>query len=602
MIRNVYRLWPDPRPLLRVWLLTAVLAVVQGALLGLLLPVLRALLRPEPDFAAAAPWLIAGGFGVVAYAALAATASAAGFTAAMELAIQLRRRLMRHVTTLPLGWFTDEHKARFVHTATNVAHHLAELTVTVAAPAIGCLLMPLTVAAVTFLVDWRLALLLLATFVLALVAMRRSKRVVAAVSADMEIAGKQAAGRAIEFGQAQPVLRAAGLAATGTPRMREAFDDHRRQYRRALRRMLFPDLSYNAVVLAGYAAVLAVVVQLLLDGSLAVADSVALLVLAIRFLEPLGTMVGLASGLGAMDYLVDEAEDVLRTPALARSPDPVRRVEDTSVEFSEVTYTYAGAGEAALSRVSFRCPPGSTTALVGPSGAGKSTVIRLIARFFDTGSGSVRVGGVDVRRYDPAALLEQIAIVFQDVYLFDTTIEENLRIARPDATRRELTAAARAARLDEVIERLPDGWGTRVGEGGARLSGGERQRVSIARALLKQAPIVLMDEAASALDPENEAAVGAAIAALARDPGRTVIVIAHRPATLATADQVVALDAGRVAETGTPDELRRAGGIFAHLYDGYERARGWRITTVAAAEQPPHTLPPVRHGTGPGPR
>ncbi|WP_433327418.1 ABC transporter ATP-binding protein [Spirillospora sp. CA-294931] len=581
MIREVYRLWPHPRPLVRVWLLTAFLAVGQGLLLGALLPVLRALLRPDPDFTAAAPWLITGGIGLLAHMALTAIATPIGFNATMDLAIQLRRHLMGLVTTLPLGWFTADRKARFVHTVTTVAGHLAQLTVTVGAPAITCMVVPATVTAVTFAVDWRLALLFLATFPLALPAMRRSKRIVAAVSVDMETAGKEVAGRAIEFGQAQPVLRAAGHATTGTARMRDALDDHRSQYRRALRRTLGPELTYNGVVAAGYVAVLVLGVQFLLNGTLAVADTVALLVLAIRFLEPLGTMIGLASGLGAMDYLVDEVEDILHTPTLPHRPDPVRRVPHAGIEFSDVTYTYDHGNAPALSGVSFRCPPGTTTALVGPSGSGKTTVTRLIARLFDTDSGTVRVGGVDVRDYDHSTLLGDIAIVFQDVYLFDTTIEENVRIARPDATREELQAAARGARLDEVVERLPDGWQTRVGEAGAQLSGGERQRVSIARAFLKQARIVLVDEPTSAIDPENETAISQAIGALSGDPGRTVLVIAHRPATLATADQVVTLKAGRVAETGAPKDLMHTGGSFARLYHQYENARTWQITKNA---------------------
>ncbi|GAB2685428.1 ABC transporter ATP-binding protein [Nocardia thraciensis] len=578
MIRNVYRLWPHPRPLVRIWLLTAFLAVVQGLLLGALLPILRALLGPEPDYAAAMPWLITGGIGLLVYLGLTMISTPIGFDATMELAIQLRRHLMRMVTTLPLGWFTADRKARFVHTVTTVAGHLAQLTVTVGAPAITCLVVPATVAGVTFAVDWRLALLLLATFPLALLAMRRSKRIVAAVSVDMEIAGKEVAGRATEFGQAQPVLRAAGHATTGTVRMRDALDDHRWQYQRALERMLGPELIYHGVVLAGYLAVLVLGVQFLLDGTLAVADAVALLVLAIRFLEPLGTMISLASGLGAMDYLVDEVDDILHTPRLPHSADPIHRVEHTGIELSDVTYAYDHGDEPALSKVSFHCPPGSTTALVGPSGSGKTTVTRLVARLFDTDAGTVRVGGVDVRDYDHRVLLEDIAIVFQDVYLFDTTIEENVRIARPDASHAELEAAARDARLDEVIDRLPDGWRTRVGEGGAQLSGGERQRVSIARAFLKQARLVLIDEPTSAIDPENETAISQAIGALSSDPGRTVIVIAHRPPTLAAADQVVTLDAGHVVEVGAPADLLHTGGSFARLYQQYENARMWQLT------------------------
>ncbi|WP_306471835.1 ABC transporter ATP-binding protein [Streptomyces sp. st140] len=227
--------------------------------------------------------------------------------------------------------------------------------------------------------------------------------------------------------------------------------------------------------------------------------------------------------------------------------------------------------------VYLRCPAGSTTALVGPSGSGKTTATRLIARFFDIDSGELRIGGVDVRRLDPTTLLDEIAIVFQDVYLFDDTIEDNLRLARPEATWDELREAATAARLDEVIERLPADWQTRVGEGGAQLSGGERQRVAIARAMLKRARIVLVDEASSALDPENEAAITRAIANLGADPDRTVIVIAHRPATLEAADLVVSLDGGRVVESGTREELLGTGGTFARLSSQYERARHWRI-------------------------
>ncbi|AUS79934.1 ABC transporter ATP-binding protein [Actinoalloteichus sp. AHMU CJ021] len=577
MIRRLYRLWPHPGLMVRVWLMTAVLAVLQGLLLGLLIPILRAVLRPEPDFAAAAPWLVVGGLGLALYAVLSVVATPLGFTASMKLAEQLRHHLMRHVTTLPLGWFTSDRKATFVRTVTNVTGVLSQLTVTVAAPAITCVLVPVTVIGVTFAVDWRLALVLLATLPLALAVMRVSRRTVARVSVDMEIAANEVAGRAIEFGQAQPVLRAAGTSSTGSARMREALDDHRSQYRRGLDRMLFPDLSYSGVVMIGYVVVLVLGVQFLLSGTLSVADSLALLILAIRFLEPLGAMIDHASGIGAMDYLAERVEKVLRIPALPHHPNPVRSLRSADIEFSRVTFSYGDTP--ALTDVSFRCRPGTTTALVGPSGSGKTTITRLVARFFDVDSGSVLVGGVDVRELDHPVLLNDVAIVFQDVYLFDTTIEENLRLARPEASRAELEEAARNARLDEVIERLPAGWRTRVGEGGTQLSGGERQRVSIARAFLKRARVVLIDEAASALDPENESAVSQAIANLSVDPERTVIVIAHRPGTLATADQVVALDRGRIAEVGTPADLRNTGGIFSRLYDQYEHARSWRITS-----------------------
>ncbi|MFD3982898.1 ABC transporter ATP-binding protein [Streptomyces griseus] len=579
MIRRLYRLWPNPKLLARLWLLTAGQAVLQGLLLALLVPVLDAVVRPQPDVGAAAPWLALGAAGAVLYAGLSVVATPVGFAAAGTLAAQLRRRLMHHVSTLTLGWFTAEHKARLARAVTSDVGSAAHLAVTIGGPVITSTLLPATVVVVTFTVDWRMALLLCAIALVAYVALRRAARIAEIAEIELERAAAGVAGRAIELGQAQPVLRAAGHT-EGTPRMRAALEDHRETYREGMRRARRPFFVYTGVIMAGFIAVLALAAELMLSGRVEVARAIALLVLAARFLEPLGQLIELIGALRALRNQIARIEELLSTPPLPVPAEPVRSIADAGVEFANVTFTYPGGDAPALEGVSLHCRPGTTTALVGPSGSGKTTATRLIARFFDIDSGELRVGGVDVRRLDPTALLDEIAIVFQDVYLFDDTIEDNLRLARPGATWDELREAASAARLDEVIERLPAGWNTRVGEGGAQLSGGERQRVAIARAMLKRARIVLVDEAGSALDPENEAAITRAIANLGSDPERTVIVIAHRPATLATADHVVALDRGRVVEAGTRAELLRTGGAFARLSSQYERARHWRIARV----------------------
>jgi ATP-binding cassette subfamily B protein len=233
-----------------------------------------------------------------------------------------------------------------------------------------------------------------------------------------------------------------------------------------------------------------------------------------------------------------------------------------------------------LRGVSLTVPARTMTALVGPSGSGKTTVTRVIARFFDVGAGAVRIGGADVRDLGTERVMSLVSPVFQDVYLFDVTIAENIRIGRPDAGDDEVRRAARLARVDEIVERLPDGWDTRVGEGGAMLSGGERQRVSIARAILKDAPIVLLDEATAALDPENEAAVQDALAALTAD--RTLLVIAHRLPTIAAADQIAFLDGGRITERGTHAELLARGGRYADFWRQRSRAQGWRLARAAS--------------------
>ncbi|GAA0935757.1 ABC transporter ATP-binding protein [Nonomuraea longicatena] len=576
MIRRLHRLWPDPRLLSRLWSLTAAQAVLQGLLLGLLVPILDAVVRPEPDLASAAPWLVLGAAGALAYGVLSVVADPVGYAAAGALAAQLRQRLMRHVATLPLGWFTAEHKARLARGVTADVGDAAQLAVTIGGPVIVSTLLPATVVAVTFAADWRVALLLCAIALLASWALRHAAHVSAVSEIELERAATSVAGRAIELGQAQPVLRAAGHA-EGTPRMRAVLEEHRETYREGMRRARRPFFVYTGVVAAGFVAVLALIAALLLSGRIEVALAIALLVLAARFLQPLGNLIDLVGALRAMTNKITRIEELLAAPVLPMPADPVRAIGSADVEFSHVTFTYPGGDAPALREVSLRCRPGTTTALVGPSGSGKTTVTRLIARFFDIDSGLLRVGGVDVRELDPGVLLDEIAIVFQEVYLFDDTIENNLRLAHPEATWDELAQAARAARLDEVVERLPDGWNTRVGEAGAQLSGGERQRVAIARAILKRARIVLVDEASSALDPENEAAITQAIANLGDDPDRTVIVIAHRPATLAAADHVISLDGGRVAETGTPAQLLSTGGAFARISRQYERARQWRI-------------------------
>ncbi|MBX0321394.1 ABC transporter transmembrane domain-containing protein, partial [Shouchella clausii] len=432
MIRKLYNLWPDRSILLRIGALQAVLAILQGLLLGLLVPILRALLQAEPDFQAAAPWLIAGSVGLLLYWVLTVIATPIGFAASMELAAALRHHVMRHVATLPLGWFTAANKARLARAVTADAGNIGHLAVVIGAPAIVSMFVPLTIIGVAMALEWRVALVFLAIIPIALLMLRHSGRIASEADIELEEAATEIAGRAIEIGQAQTVLRAAGQGQSGGMRMREALDEHRASYRRGLRRVMLPDLSYTAIVLGGFIAILAFSAYLLLSGSLALTDTIVLLVLAVRFLEPLGNLIELIGALRAMENATVRVQSILDTPSLPRLPNAATTLEHAGIEFDEVTFSYGDTP--ALSDVTFRCPAGSTTALVGPSGSGKTTVTRLIARFFDADAGCVRVGGVDVRQLDPGVLLNDIAIVFQEVYLFDSSIEENLRLARPDAS------------------------------------------------------------------------------------------------------------------------------------------------------------------------
>lgn len=251
------------------------------------------------------------------------------------------------------------------------------------------------------------------------------------------------------------------------------------------------------------------------------------------------------------------------------------RPHGNDVVFKNVTFSYDDDSNPVLNNVTLTAKEGEVTALVGPSGSGKSTLARLAARFWDTNSGQVLVGGVDVATVDPETLLRDYAVVFQDVLLFDNTVMENIRLGRRDATDQEVLAAASAANCDEFVCKLPNGYQTMIGENGSKLSGGERQRISIARALLKGAPIVLLDEATASLDVENESQVQEALSRLLA--GKTVIVIAHRMRTVMNADKIVVLDEGRVVEQGTPQELLDAGGLFSRMVQLQTESAGWTL-------------------------
>ncbi|WP_337368437.1 ABC transporter ATP-binding protein [Senegalimassilia faecalis] len=275
---------------------------------------------------------------------------------------------------------------------------------------------------------------------------------------------------------------------------------------------------------------------------------------------------------------MSEVGKLLDTPALPAPATP-RRTNGTDIAFDNVSFTYEGATAPALDGVTFAAPAASTVALVGPSGSGKSTAASLVPRFWDVSAGSVRIGGTDVRDMDPADLMGQVAFVFQTNQLFAQSLADNVRAARPDATDAEVLAALSAAQCDDIVAKLPQGINTQLGTGGAYLSGGEVQRVALARAILKDAPIVVLDEATAFADPENEALIQRALAHLAA--GRTVLMIAHRLSTVVGADNIVVLDGGHVAEQGTHAQLVAAGGLYARMWGDYEQAVSWKIASDA---------------------
>lgn len=331
-------------------------------------------------------------------------------------------------------------------------------------------------------------------------------------------------------------------------------------------------VSASLVLKLGIASVALTGAYLLTRGELDVLIFFMFLLVASRLYDPLqGALQNLAAIISTKTNIA-RMKEILDHDVQTGSEKLTNKGYD--IQFDHVKFAY-DTSETVLEDVSFTVKQGEVTALVGPSGGGKTTVSRLAARFWDASSGKITVGGMDVSKIDPEKLFSLYSIVFQDVTLFNNTIMENIRIGRKDATDEEVIAAAKLANCDEFAMKLPDKWNSMIGENGCELSGGERQRISIARAFLKNAPIILLDEATSSLDVENETLIQSALSRLIKD--KTVMVIAHRMRTVAGADKIVVLSDGKVAETGTPDELMKKDGIFAHMSKLQTQGQTWSL-------------------------
>jgi len=558
-------------------LLSTAVSAVQGLVFALMVPALAALLGPDP--AGAPPWTALLLAATAGYAVLRTAGLYLNFRVGGTISRALHHRIGDRLVRLPLGWFTGGRVGELNRIATDGVSRATAVPVHVYPPLADAVVTPVVAVLALFWWDWRIALAGAACLPLLWLVFARSNDAVGRNDAARDAAVDEASDRVLEYARAQPVLRAFGRTEEGGRSLDAALAAEHAAARRLLLRAVPALLGYSFAVRLMFGLLLACTAYLALGGALGAPEAVALLVLVARFTHPLSAAADQGAALRMAANQLSRINAVLEEPALPEPDAPVPP-RDATVEFDEVSFSYTPGGPRALDRVSFRADPGTLTALVGPSGSGKTTVAKLLARFHDADAGRVRLGGVDVRDIGSEELTRHVAIVFQDVYLFDATIADNVRLARPGAGREDLDRVAEKAGLDTVLAELPDGWDTRVGEGGTALSGGQKQRVSIARALLKDAPVVVLDEASSALDAENEARLTATAVELARE--RTVLVIAHRPATVAAADQVVFLEGGRVAEAGAPAELLARNGRHAAFVRARERAQGWRLASSPA--------------------
>lgn len=551
-------------------------AVLQGITLALMIPFLRALFSRSETLGT---WLVV----VAILGAITVTVDTFAMYRSYRISVYevcdtLIDRVADHVLQLPLGWFNAKREADVANATSKEINTLSHLASMVIPNLCNAFIVPLVMLVATAFIEWPLAVVM-AVSILPFILTWRKMSAATTRANDMEDrTSAAAAGRLIEFARLQPVLRATGASTSWDP-VQETLQADSEATLAGLRIKGRPAQGFNLIANVTFAVVLALGLSFVTGARL---DPIAYLVIAAvsaRMLLPLTKAALYASEVDNAAVALRQMGIILDAAPLAEpDSEQAREPRGTSIEFRGVSFSYE-SGRPVLDDVSLTAPQGAVTALVGPSGAGKSTILRLTARFWDVDAGSVTIGGVDVREIPTTRIMELTSMVFQDTYLFDTTIRENLRIARTNATDAELEEAARKARLDRVIEALPHGWDTEVGPAGQSLSGGERQRVAIARAFIKDAPILLLDEITSALDGENESAISDVISQLSE--GRTVIVVAHRLSTIDSADQVVFLeplaDGAIVAETGTPKELSSRPGRFHDFVAAADASSRWQL-------------------------
>ncbi len=576
MIRKIFALVP---PELRRYVPRHVALIGAGALgqiaaYLLLIPVLQALF--DGDFGRAWRWTAWLALAVLVASVCSYQQLLVGLRIGVGMLRGVQTRLGDHLSTLPLGWFATANAGSLSRMVVGGVREILSVVNYLLAPVLTAVLVPVGVAIGVAFIDWRIALVILISLPVLLLVSRWADTSYTRADRRLDAAAAEANSRVVEFAQAQPVLRAFGAVGAGNRALTRAL----REQEAAAKRMIVasvPGLMVFALcVQIVFLIVVSVVVARGTGGDLSIPATIALIAVTSRFIEPINRAAQLSTAIRSAADAADRITNFLAERDLAEAAEPVTPGAPEIV-FDNVDFGYR-EGEKVIDGVSFTVPSGTTTAIVGPSGGGKTTLLKLASRFYDVGSGSITVGGHDVRRQPSETLLRQVSLVFQDVYLFNETISDNIRVGNPDARAEQVRRAAEIARVDEIVDRLPDGWDSAVGEGGAALSGGERQRVSIARALLKDAPIVLLDEATSALDPHSEAAVVRGIHELTRD--KTVVVVAHRLDTIAHADQILFVEAGRIVERGTHAELLELGGRYAGFWSERSRATGWHLVSA----------------------
>ncbi len=498
---------------------------------------------------------------------------------AFGIGSNIKRALLLHITKLPLGFSEQMGSGRIrsiindssIAAETYLAHNLPDMA--------GAVATPLGLMILMFFVDWRFGLISLIPILLAFACM--FKMIGPAMQDDMRLynnALEDMNNEAVEYVRGIPVVKAFGQTVHSFSRFKASIDNYHKFCVSYTKRMRQPMLFFTMFINSAFAFLIAFVLIMTKGGEQITAQIVLNFIFYVIVTPVITTTMNriMFMSEGAMN--VNDAFVRIDSILDLKPFDVPKKIEipaDNTVEFDGVTFRYSEDAAPALDHISFKAGAGKTVALVGPSGGGKTTAASLISRFFDVQEGAVKIGGVDVRNMEKEKLMNMVSYVFQDSKLLKKSVLENVRLGRPDATEAEVMEALHKAQCDEILEKLTDGIHTVIGADGVYLSGGEMQRIAIARAILKDAPVVVLDEATAFADPENEYLVQKSFAELAK--GKTVIMIAHRLSTVKNADEIIVFDNGHIAERGKHDALISLGGLYKKMWDDYQSSVMWKV-------------------------
>lgn len=528
------------------------------------------LIGDEREFSFYLMWGAVAAIGYIAKSCFSILSTSVSHTATFHALRDVRKQIVDKLNRMPMGTLLDTPSGqlkdilvdRVEGLETPLAHLLPEMSANV--------LVPIFIIVYLFVLDWRMALISLITIPVGMAFMATILKTYPQQYEGSVKINQQMNNAVVEYVNGIEVIKAFNQSAASYGKYSDAVRKNASYFYNWMKSCQWAMASYNAICPAVLITVLPAGVLFYAAGSITAANLITIIILSLGIVGPLIAASNFADSLGAVGTVVGEIATLLDGPELVRPVEPVK-LDGEEICLHDVSFSYKENGDNAISHINLSMKPGTVTALVGPSGSGKSTITKLIAGFWDVGSGSITLDGKDLRKIPQKQLADQIAYVSQDNYLFDDTIRENIRMGRSSATDEEVEQAAKAAGCDAFIRSLENGYDTNVGGAGGHLSGGERQRIAIARAMLKDAPIVILDEATAYIDPENEAIVQQAVSKLVA--GKTLIIIAHRLSTITDSDNIVVMQDGQIFSMGTHEELLKKSALYKEMWQAHIGAK-----------------------------